>query len=83
MVLPAAELARLTVAERLALIDRVWASLRGALADAPPELDEAALLRERLAAHVAQPDSAVVWSNVREQLELDQRTDESDRGNRS
>ncbi len=78
MVFPAEDLERLTVAERLALIDRVWTSLRGALVDVPIARRDAELVRARLEAHAGAPHLAIDWHDVRQQFEQEQRDDESE-----
>lgn len=73
---PAPDISRMTVGERLALIEQVWESLRhdGLL---PPLSDaERAVFERRRAEHRADPATAVTWETVREGLVSDQEADE-------
>ncbi|MCU0636689.1 MAG: addiction module protein [Gemmatimonadaceae bacterium] len=80
MVRPAfdmAQVTQLTVAERLELIEAIWASLvrrPEALALTPAQR---ALVAERHDEHARDPDGAVPWSTVRAELEADQVADEA------
>jgi putative addiction module component (TIGR02574 family) len=64
-----AEILKLSVAERLQLVGDIWDSIA---ADAPEsvELTDAQRieLRRRLVEHDADPDSAIPWSQVRDEL---------------
>lgn len=76
MVSPAIDFDRLTVGERLELIERVWDSLRrGAgvlhLGDA-----ERAVIEARRVEHQDNPAAAVAWETVRADLVSDQEADE-------
>lgn len=76
MVYPAIDFDRLTVGERLELIEQVWDSLRrgaGALhlGDA-----ERAVIEARRAEHRDNPGAAVAWETVRAELVGDQEADE-------
>jgi putative addiction module component (TIGR02574 family) len=76
MVYPSLDLERLTVGERLQLIEQVWDSLRlraGVLALGD---DERALIEARRADHRFDPASAVEWEAVRAELLSDQDADE-------
>ena len=68
MVKPHPDFGDLTVAERIQLAEDLWDSVR----EAPEvlELTEAqrAELDRRLAAHRADPDSAIPWAVLREEL---------------
>ncbi|MEX2531597.1 MAG: addiction module protein [Gemmatimonadota bacterium] len=63
------DLRKLTVAERIQLVEDLWDSI-AADADAFP-LTEAqkAELDHQLAEHEADPDSAIPWEKVRERLQ--------------
>lgn len=65
---PIEELLKLSVAERIQLVEDLWDSI-AADPDAFP-LTEAqkAELDRRLAEHEADPDSAIPWEEVRERL---------------
>ncbi len=65
---PIEELLKLSVAERIQLVEDLWDSI-ATDADAYP-LTEAqkAELDRRLAEHEADPDSALPWEEVRERL---------------
>lgn len=83
MVRSAFDIAQLTVAERLELIDALWASLRShdaALAPLTPE--EIALIEARRADHERDPSSAIPWETVRAELLADQVSDEEAIGER-
>ena len=76
MVYPAIDIDRLTVGERLELIEQVWDSLwRGAgilqLSDA-----ERAVIEARRVEHRSDPVAAVAWESVRADLVGDQEADE-------
>lgn len=67
---PAFDFRRLTVAERLQLVEDIWDSIaEDADADSFPVTDDVkALLDKRLADHEASPDAAVPWPEVRRRL---------------
>ena len=76
MVYPAIDLDRLTVGERLELIEQVWDSLRRG-ADVLPLSDaERAVIEARRAEHRDDPTAAVAWKTVRADLVGDQEADE-------
>ena len=77
MVYPALDLERLTVAERLQLIEQVWDSLRQRAGVLPLSEDEAALIEARRAEHRADPNSAVEWESLRAELLRDQDADDA------
>ena len=77
MVYPALDLERLTVAERLQLIEQVWDSLRQRADVLPLSEDEAALIEARRAEHRADPTSAVEWESLRAELRRDQDADDA------
>lgn len=81
MVYPAIDIARLTVGERLGLIEQVWDSLRRDAGDLALNEAERALIESRRAEHRADPDAAVAWETVRAELLSDQ--DADDRQNKS
>jgi putative addiction module component (TIGR02574 family) len=64
-----AEIARLTLAERIQLVEDLWdgiASEAGSsLAVAP---DQVAELKRRLDAHRGDPDAVIAWEQVRSEL---------------
>ena len=68
MARPLPDFSHLTVAERIQLVEELWDSI----ADAPEvlELSEAqkAELDRRLEAHRADPDSAIPWETLRQEL---------------
>jgi putative addiction module component (TIGR02574 family) len=62
------ELLKLSVAERIQLVEDLWDSIAADPENVPlsePQLEE---LRRRLAEHRANPDSAVPWEEVRRRL---------------
>ena len=77
MVRAASDIAQLTVAERLDLIDALWASLRAQPDALPPTAAERASIDERRAEHQRQPENAVTWDVVRSELLADQIYDEA------
>ncbi|CAN5376465.1 hypothetical protein BH09GEM1_BH09GEM1_05200 [soil metagenome] len=76
MVYPSLDLERLTVGERLQLIEQVWDSLRLRAGVLSLGEDEFALIEARRADHRADPSSAVDWESVRAELLSDQDADE-------
>jgi putative addiction module component (TIGR02574 family) len=67
---PAFDYRRLTIAERLQLVEDIWDSIT---ADATPESlpvteDEKALLDERLADLKANPEAGASWAEVRARI---------------
>jgi putative addiction module component (TIGR02574 family) len=74
MVRPAFDVAQLTVAERLELLDALWDSLRSA-PDAVPLSDaKHRLIEERRVEHQRDPRAAIPWEAVRAELLADQDT---------
>ena len=76
MVYPAIDIDRLTVGERLELIEQVWDSLRRGAGTLPLNDAERAVIDVRRAEHRADPGAAVDWESVRADLLSDQDTDE-------
>ena len=76
MVYPAIDIARLTVGERLGLIEQVWDSLRRDAGDLALSEAEGALIQARRTEHRADPGSAVGWDTVRAELLSDQDADD-------
>jgi putative addiction module component (TIGR02574 family) len=73
---PAIDIARLTVAERLALIERLWDSLRHEPSDIALNDEELAMIDARRSEHRSDTASAVEWETVRSELLSDQEADE-------
>jgi putative addiction module component (TIGR02574 family) len=67
------DLSRLSVSERLTLLDEVWDSLASESAAAPVSLELAAELERRLAELARNPDAGSPWAEVRERIERRQR----------
>ena len=68
MAKPAIDYRKLSIAERLQLVEDIWDSIaeETPVMPVPPEvLDEA---ERRLAEHQADPDSAIPWEEVRAEL---------------
>ena len=80
MVYPAIDIDRLTVGERLELIEQVWDSLRRGAGVLPLNDAERAVIDVRRAEHRADPGAAVDWESVRADLLSDQDTDEQQPG---
>lgn len=76
MVYPAIDIERLTVGERLQLIEQVWDSLRRGAGVLPLSDSESAVIEARRAEHRSDPNSAVPWESVRADLLADQGEDE-------
>lgn len=76
MVYPAIDITRLTVGERLELIEQVWDSLRRDADVLPLNAAERAIIEARRAEHRAEPGAAVDWDMVRADLVIDQEADE-------
>jgi len=76
MVYPAIDVDRLTVGERLQLIEQVWDSLRRGAGVLPLNEAERAVIEARRAEHLNDPGSAVAWEKVRAELVVDQEANE-------
>jgi len=76
MVRPAFDIAQLTVAERLELIEELWASLAARPELLPLTPEQLALVAERRAEHERDPERAIPWAVVRAELSADQEADE-------
>ena len=72
-----ARLVALPAAERLALIQALWDSLRAEPEALPLSAAERALVAARRAEHRRDPDAAVDWEVVRAELWADQEADEA------
>ena len=77
MVYPAIDITRLTVGERLELIEQVWDSLRRDADVLPLSAAECAIIEARRAEQRAEPGAAVDWEIVRADLVSDQEADEN------
>ncbi|CAN5125527.1 hypothetical protein BH09GEM1_BH09GEM1_13140 [soil metagenome] len=73
---PALELERMTVGERLQLIEQVWDSLRLQAGVLRLSEDERTLIEARRAEHRADPSAAVEWESVQAELLSDQDGDD-------
>ena len=56
---------RLSVEERLALVEELWDSIADSAADLPLTDPQRAELDRRLAEHEAKPDDVVPWEDVK------------------
>lgn len=65
---PIEELLKLSVAERIQLVEDLWDSIAADPEALPLTEEQKAELDRRLAEHEADPDSAIPWSEVRERL---------------
>jgi putative addiction module component (TIGR02574 family) len=65
---PIEELLKLSVAERIQLVEDLWDSIAADPEALPLTEAQKAELDRRLAEHEADPDSAVPWEEVRERL---------------
>jgi putative addiction module component (TIGR02574 family) len=59
---------RLSVEDRLKLVEEIWDSIATDSTALPLTPDQRQELERRLAAHKANPEEAVPWSEVRESL---------------
>ena len=55
---------RMTITERLALLDAIWDSLSAEIEQSPLTPAQQAEVDRRLAAHAADPGAAVPWQEV-------------------
>lgn len=62
------EIRKLTVAERLALVEEIWDSISADPSSVPVSDAQVAEARRRLAEHDADPSSAVSWEDAQERL---------------
>jgi putative addiction module component (TIGR02574 family) len=65
---PIEELLKLSVAERIQLVEDLWDSIAADPEALPLTEEQKAELDRRLAEHRADPDPAIPWSEVRERL---------------
>jgi putative addiction module component (TIGR02574 family) len=73
---PAIDFDRLTVGERLQLIEQVWDSLRRGAGALPLSQAERTVIEARRTEHRDDPDTAIAWDRVRTELLSDQEADE-------
>ena len=66
--IPIEELLKLSVAERIQLVEDLWDSIAADPEALPLTEEQKAELERRLAEHKADPNSAIPWSEVRERL---------------
>ena len=65
----ATEIARLTLAERIQLVEDLWDSIAAEASQSLPLTDEQrSELHRRAQAHKDQPDAAIPWEQVRAEL---------------
>jgi putative addiction module component (TIGR02574 family) len=63
------ELFKLSIAERIQLVEDLWDSIAAESQNLPPLSDElCAELDRRVAEHEADPSSALTWEDVRKEL---------------
>jgi len=65
------EILKLSVVERLQLVEEIWDSLTEAASDMPLSDELKRELDRRLALHRANPESAIPWEHVRAELEAE------------
>lgn len=68
MAKPALDYRKLSIAERLQLVEDIWDSIAEETASLPVPPEVLAEAERRLAEHRADPDSAIPWEEVREDL---------------
>ncbi len=60
---------RLSVPERVRLAQDIWDTLQPTAEELPLTVDQQEILDRRLAEHRADPESAVLWNEVKARLE--------------
>jgi len=65
------EILKLSVVERLQLVEEIWDSLTEEASDMPLSDELKRELDRRLALHRANPESAIPWEQVRAELEAE------------
>ncbi|HKG24184.1 MAG TPA: addiction module protein [Thermomicrobiales bacterium] len=65
------EILKLSVVERLQLVEEIWDSLTEEASDMPLSDELKRELDRRLALHRANPESAIPWEHVRAELEAE------------
>ena len=60
---------RLTVAERVRLVQDIWDTLQPTAEELPLSEEQRSIIDRRLAEHQQDPDSAVPWEEVKARLE--------------
>ncbi len=68
MTKPAVDYRKLSIPERLALVEDIWESIAQDAEGFPLSDEQKAQLDRRLEAHRRDPDSAIPWSEVRREL---------------
>ena len=63
------EIRRLSVAERVRLVQDIWDTLQPTADELPLTEEQRELLDRRLAEHLADPTSAIPWETVRARLD--------------
>ena len=66
------EISRMSVEERLDLIEQLWESLEDRFEELPLTDEQKRELDRRLALHEAHPDRAIPWEQVRAELEAEE-----------
>lgn len=62
---------RLSVAERVRLVQDIWDTLQPTAEDLPLTEEQKEVLDRRLEEHQADPDSALTWDEVKTRLEAE------------
>jgi putative addiction module component (TIGR02574 family) len=62
-----AEIAELSIDDRLCLVEAIWDSIAAEAGEAVPSVDEQQELERRLAAHRTNPEQVVPWEEVKAQ----------------
>ncbi|HKK94334.1 MAG TPA: addiction module protein [Longimicrobiales bacterium] len=61
---------RLSVSERVRLVQDIWDTLQPTASELPITNEQRQLVSERLARHRRDPDAAIPWPEVRDELGL-------------
>ena len=62
---------RMSVADRLAMVEQIWATIAEEPSSLPITEEEIAVSRRRLAAHDADPSTSIPWEEAEAQLRAD------------
>jgi putative addiction module component (TIGR02574 family) len=65
------EILRLSVAERIELIEQIWDTIPDASADYPISEEQKEILAERLASYERDPSGTLTWEEVRKRAEAE------------
>lgn len=72
MKIPMQDILRLTVAERLELVEAIWDSIAADSSGVPLTDAQRSDLEQRISDHYRDPSATQTWSEVREELEREE-----------